>query len=134
MSHGGKVSHFSRQSWNFYTGKWPYIAKFSTVQVQHHKTFTPEYKCTVWHKILMEGNIDEFDKFLSIHQHFSHQNFLLIIFCRLPACQTTFSHRTLSLVYAPMQFSFPCPQLSICRTEMSQFPVTSYLFHWLLLL
>ena len=30
------------------------------------------------------GNIDEFDKFLSICQHFPHQNFPLII-CRLPA-------------------------------------------------
>jgi len=30
-------------------------------------------------------NIDEFDKSLSICQHFPHQNFLLIIFCCLPA-------------------------------------------------
>jgi len=30
-------------------------------------------------------NIDEFDKFLSIRQHFSYQNFPLMIFCRLPA-------------------------------------------------
>ena len=29
-------------------------------------------------------NIDEFDEFLSIRQHFPHQNFPLII-CRLPA-------------------------------------------------
>jgi len=28
-------------------------------------------------------NIDEFDEFLSIRQHFPHQNFSLIIFCRL---------------------------------------------------
>ena len=30
-------------------------------------------------------NIDEFDEFLSIPQHFPHQNFPLLIFCRLPA-------------------------------------------------
>jgi len=30
-------------------------------------------------------NIDEFDEFLSIRQHFSYQNFPVIIFCRLPA-------------------------------------------------
>jgi len=29
-------------------------------------------------------NIDEFDEFLSIRQHFNHQNFPLIIFCCLP--------------------------------------------------
>jgi len=29
-------------------------------------------------------NIDEFDKFLSIRQHFPYQNFLLITFCHLP--------------------------------------------------
>jgi len=45
-------------------------------------------------------NIDEFDKLLSISQHFPYQNFPLIIFF---ACQTTFSRRALSLVYAPMQ-------------------------------
>jgi len=49
--------------------------------------------------------IDEFDEFLSIRQHFTHQNFLLIIFsCRLPTCQTTFSRRALLLVDAPMKF------------------------------
>jgi len=31
------------------------------------------------------GNIDEFDEFLSIRQHFPHQNFTLIIFCHLSA-------------------------------------------------
>jgi len=31
-------------------------------------------------------NIDGFDEFLSIPQHFTHQNFPLIIFCHLPAC------------------------------------------------
>jgi len=41
-------------------------------------------KTTVWHKILTGENIDEFDEFLSIRQHFPHQNFLLII-CHLPA-------------------------------------------------
>jgi len=35
---------------------------------------------TVWRKILTGENIDEF---LSIRQHFPHQNFPLIIFCRL---------------------------------------------------
>jgi len=30
-------------------------------------------------------NIDKFDEFLSIHQHFPYQNFPLIIFCHLPA-------------------------------------------------
>jgi len=33
----------------------------------------------------MGGNIDKLDEFLSIHKHFSHQKFPLIIFCRLPA-------------------------------------------------
>jgi len=40
---------------------------------------------TVWCKFLTEENIDKFDKFLSICQHFPYQNFPLIIFCRLPA-------------------------------------------------
>jgi len=31
------------------------------------------------------GNIDEFDKFLPVCQHFPYQNFTLIIFCHLPA-------------------------------------------------
>jgi len=35
---------------------------------------------TIWHKILTGGNIDEVDEFLSIHQHFLHQNFLLLPF------------------------------------------------------
>jgi len=37
---------------------------------------------TIWRKILTRENIDEF---LSIRQHFPHQNFPLIIFCRLSA-------------------------------------------------
>ena len=40
---------------------------------------------TVWRKILTVENIDEFDEFLSIRQHFPHQIFPLMIFCRLPA-------------------------------------------------
>jgi len=31
------------------------------------------------------GNIDKFDEFLSIRQHFPYQNFTLIIFCHLHA-------------------------------------------------
>jgi len=38
---------------------------------------------TVWCKNFTGENIDEFDKFLSFRQHFPHQNFSLIIFCRL---------------------------------------------------
>jgi len=34
---------------------------------------------TVWRKILTGENIDEFDEFLSIRQHFPYQNFPLII-------------------------------------------------------
>ena len=30
---------------------------------------------TVWRKILMGENIDEFDKFSAIHQYFPYQNF-----------------------------------------------------------
>jgi len=40
---------------------------------------------TVWHKFLTGENIDKFDEFLLIRQHFPYQNFPLIIFCRLPA-------------------------------------------------
>jgi len=42
---------------------------------------------TVWCKFLMGKNIDEFDEFLSVCQHFPYQNFPLIIFCHLPARQ-----------------------------------------------
>jgi len=55
-----------------------------------------------------EENIDQFDEFLSIRQHFPHQNFPLIIFCCLPA--RPLSYRALSLVYAPMQ-NFSCPNI-----------------------
>jgi len=82
------------------------------------------------------GNIDEFDEFLSIHQHFTHQNFLLITFCYLPAIQTTFLYRVLSLLYVPMQlFSLSTiSYISMVAEQKCQFPVTSYLFHWLLVL
>jgi len=46
-------------------------------------------------QILTGENIDEFDEFLSIRQHFPHQNFPLIIFCRLHA--RPLSRRALSL-------------------------------------
>jgi len=39
----------------------------------------------VWRKFLTGRNIDKFDEFLSIQQHFPYQNFPLIIFCHLPA-------------------------------------------------
>jgi len=34
----------------------------------------------MWRKFLMGENIDKFDKFLSIRQHFPHQNYPMIIF------------------------------------------------------
>ena len=44
---------------------------------------------TVWHKILMEENIDEFDEFPTTHLYFPYQNFtfshLPIMFCGDPA-------------------------------------------------
>jgi len=43
------------------------------------------YITTIWRKFLTGESIDEFDEFLSIRQHFPYQNFLLIIFCHLPA-------------------------------------------------
>jgi len=55
---------------------------------------------TVWHKILTGENIDEFDEFLSIHQHFTHQNFPLITFCHLPAIQTTFAQGVIASIRA----------------------------------
>jgi len=61
-----------------------YAQKFTYYSFWH---FSKSLPITVWHKILTGENIDEFDKFLSIRQHFPHQNFPLIIFCRLHARQ-----------------------------------------------
>ena len=123
--------------------------------------------CTVWRKILTGENIDEFDKFLSICQHFSHQNFPLII-CRLPArplfaqgvIDSIRAHakffpvqiyiyyingKTVVCSYARQLLAFQTDQQSCTITyilasklpicfgiEMSQFPVTSFLFYRLL--
>jgi len=53
-------------------------------------------------QILIGENIDEFDEFLSIHQHFPYQKFPLIIFCCFPA-RPLFAQGVITVVYAPMQ-------------------------------
>jgi len=50
-------------------------------------------------------NIDEFDKFLSIRQHFPYQNFPLILFCRLPA-RPLFAQGVIASIRAHAKF-FP---------------------------
>jgi len=60
---------------------------------------------TVWHKFLTVENIDEFDEFLSIRQHFPYQNFPLIIFCRLPA-RSLFTQGIIASIRAHVKF-FP---------------------------
>ena len=82
---------------------------------------------TVWRKILTGENIDEFDEFLSIRQHFPHQNFLLIIFYHLPA-RPLFSRRALSLVYAPMQ-KFPYPNSYIELEKQWSIATQDYCTH-----
>jgi len=62
----------------------------------------PSNVITVWRKFLAGENIDEFDEFLSIRQHFPYQNFPLIIFCRLPA-KPLFAQGVIASIYAFMQ-------------------------------
>jgi len=57
-------------------------------------------------------NIDEFDEFLSFHQHFPHQIFPLIISV-LFACQTTF--RTSVIVASIRGHAKFFPVQSICK-------------------
>jgi len=63
-------------------------------------------------QIFDRGDIDEFDKFLSIRQHFPYQNFPLLMFCRLPA-RPLFA-QAISLVYMPMQ----------------NFPMSKHIYHY----
>jgi len=113
----------------------------------------------------MGENIDEFDEYLSIHQHFPYQNFPLMIFGHLPArplfvqgvsyryitrahaeffpakyvYQYTAKRKNSGLAIATRAFQTDrqsCAMHNIydCGIEMSQFPVTSYLFHRVLVL
>jgi len=66
-------------------------------------TYIHTYIHTVWCKILTGENIDKFNEFLSICQHFPHQNFPLIIFCRLHARKLSRRVLSLAIVYEPMQ-------------------------------
>jgi len=63
----------------------------------------PSY--TVWCKFLTGKNIDEFDEFLSIHQHFPYQNFPLIIFYRLPS-RPLYAQGVIASIHAHAKF-FP---------------------------
>ena len=68
--------------------------------MRHHwKVIDNTY--TVWRKILTGENIDEF---LSICQNFPYQNFLLIIFCHLPA-RPLFSQGVIASIRAHAKFS-----------------------------
>jgi len=76
---------------------------------------------TVWHKILTGENINEFDKFLSIRQHFPYQNFTLTIFCCLHARPPFRAERyLLAMVYVPVPMQFTCSGIAIRITAHSK--------------
>jgi len=60
-------------------------------------------------------NIDEFEKFLSIHQHFPYQNFPLIIFCHLPA-GSLLAQGVIIIVYQRTHVKFFPVQICIAIT------------------